>query len=46
MDSLWNTAYGIDADILNNSNNEYFNKCETMFIQMTEFNMFMYLGGA
>ena len=31
MDSIWNCAFGIDADIQNNSENEYFDRCEAMF---------------
>lgn len=31
MDSIWNCAFGCDADIQNNSDNEYFDRCEEMF---------------
>jgi hypothetical protein len=31
MDSIWNCAFGIDIDIQNNPNNEYFYQCERVF---------------
>lgn len=45
MDSIWNCAFGLDIDLQNNPNNEYFNKCEQVFRNMAEFNIFMFLGG-
>jgi hypothetical protein len=31
MDTIWNCAFGIDIDVQNNPENEYFTKCEKVF---------------
>nr|UOU03273.1 cytochrome P450 3045C1-1 [Brachionus rubens] len=31
MDSIWNCAFGVDVDIQNNPDNEYFKRCEALF---------------
>jgi len=31
MDSIWNCAFGVDIDVQNNPNNEYFYQCERAF---------------
>ncbi len=34
MDTIWNCAFGLDIDLQNNPNNEYFKNSEKVF-QMT-----------
>ncbi len=43
MDTIWNCAFGIDIDIQNNPENEYFTKCETVFSNTEKQNIFTFL---
>ncbi len=44
MDTIWNCAFGIDIDIQNNPDNEYFTKCENVFSNAENLDFFSYLG--
>ena len=35
MDTIWNCAFGVDIDLQNNPDNEYFKKCEQIFSEAT-----------
>ena len=43
MDTIWNCAFGIDIDIQNNPENEYFTKCEKVFSNTEQQNIFTFL---
>lgn len=43
MDTIWNTAFGIDINMQNNPNNPYFNKCESHFSSAVHFNFGLFL---
>jgi hypothetical protein len=43
MDTIWNCAFGIDIDIQNNPENEYFTKCEKVFSNTEKQNLFTFL---
>ena len=45
MDTIWNCAFGVDIDVQNNPDNEYFTKCEKLFSNTSKINFLMYLGG-
>jgi hypothetical protein len=45
MDTIWNAAFGIDIDVQNNPDNEYFTKCEKVFTDADDPNIFQFLGG-
>lgn len=44
MDSLWNGAFGVDIDIQNDLDNEYFHKCEANFKMLGDLILPQYLG--
>ncbi len=44
MDTIWNCAFGLDIDVQNQPNNDYFTKCEQVFSNSWKFNFPMYLG--
>ena len=43
MDSIWSCAYGVDLDVQNNPDNEYFIAAEKVFKDGTKFKLFNYL---
>jgi hypothetical protein len=45
MDSIWNCAFGIDIDLQNNPNNEYFFQCERAFSNTVNLTFPLKLGG-
>ena len=44
MDSIWNCAFGIDIDLQNNPDNEYFTRCEDVFGNNLKFPFYFKLG--
>lgn len=40
MDMIWNCAYGMDMDLQNNPDNEYFHASEQVFKEATKFKFF------
>ncbi len=44
MDTIWNVAFGVDIDLQNDLNNDYFDKCEIMFAKTRNpnFNLFLF----
>lgn len=44
MDTIWKCAFGIDIDIQNNPDNEYFTKCERVFSDAENLQFSSYLG--
>lgn len=44
MDSIWNCAFGVDINMQYEKENEYFNKCETVFRNSASFTLPLYLG--
>ena len=44
MDTIWNTAFGVDIDLQNNPENIYFQKCELVFKETGEFRFPQFLG--
>ena len=44
MDTIWNCAFGVDIDIQNNPNNDYFTKCESAFSNSWKMNLPSYFG--
>nr|QUF59379.1 cytochrome p450 CYP3045C2 [Brachionus angularis] len=44
MDSIWNCAFGIDIDLQNDSKNDYFDRCESVFRQTSDLTLYAYLG--
>jgi hypothetical protein len=45
MDTIWNCAFGLDIDIQNNPENDYFNKAEQVFSDTVNLNLLSYIGG-
>ena len=45
MDTLWNCTYGMDIDVQNNPQNEYFHAAEKVFIEAHQFKVFKFLSG-
>lgn len=45
MDTIWNCAFGIDTDLQNDLNNQYFYRAEQIFKRSADLNFPMYLGG-
>nr|UOU03272.1 cytochrome P450 3045C2 [Brachionus rubens] len=43
MDSIWNCAFGVDADIQNNPDNEYYKKCEDLFLFLARPNLLSFI---
>ncbi len=43
MDTIWNTAFGIDIDLQNKRNNLYFDKCEQFFRNAADLPLITYL---
>ena len=44
MDSIWNCAFGVDIEMQNNTNNQYFIKCEQVFQQQHQMHAIFYMG--
>ena len=44
MDTIWNSAFGVDIDIQNNPENEYFDKCEKVFGNTSNLRTHHYIG--
>lgn len=44
MDTIWNCAFGVDIDLQNNPENEYFNRCEKVFKDVGDMNILSYTG--
>ena len=44
MDTIWNSAFGVDIDIQNNPENEYFDKCEKVFGNTSNLRAHHYIG--
>jgi hypothetical protein len=44
MDSIWNCAFGLDIDLQNNPDNEYFTRCEEVFSNNLRFPIYFKLG--
>ena len=45
MDTIWNVAFGVDIDIQNNPNNEYFTKAEKVFENLANISSAAYISG-
>ena len=45
MDSIWNCAFGVDIDMQNDTDNEYFVKCESIFRSTVVLDTFARFGG-
>ena len=45
MDTIWNCAYGIDIDLQNNPDNEYFHASEKVFSDAVKFKVLNHLSG-
>lgn len=43
MDSIWQRAFGVDADSQNNINDPYFEKCENQFKEFQGTEIFSHL---
>ena len=44
MDTIWNCAFGLDIDVQNQPDNEYFTNCELVFSNSWKLNLPSYLG--
>jgi hypothetical protein len=44
MDTIWNCAFGLDIDIQNNRENEYFKNCEAIFQNNADLSFRLFLG--
>ena len=44
MDTIWQCAFGVDADSQNRIDDPYYKKCEKVFTDIADFNMLMYFG--
>jgi cytochrome P450 len=45
MDTIWNCAFGLDIDIQNSRENEYFTRSEEVFAKTENLHFFAYMGG-
>jgi hypothetical protein len=45
MDTIWNVAYGVDKDMQNDMDNEYFYVCEKHFNDASKFKPIVYISG-
>ncbi len=45
MDTIWNCAFGVDIDLQNDTQNEYFTKAEMFFNSFNHLNVIFYAGG-
>jgi hypothetical protein len=44
MDTIWNCAFGLDIDVQNQPDNEYFTNCELVFSNTWKLDFRRYLG--
>ena len=44
MDTIWNTAFGVDIYLQNNPDNIYFRKCELVMKETCEVSVPKYIG--
>ena len=45
MDTIWNTAFGVDIDVQNKRDNDYFKNCEMLFSSVTlNYDLIRYIG--
>lgn len=44
MDTIWNCAFGVDIQVQDNPDNEYFVKCEQFFKEIGSDNILNFIG--